>query len=142
MSTRDLERLGRAVKTARLAQYPSRLAAAQAAGISKDTWKRVEEAEEVRDGTYAKLEPALGWPPSSCEDIAAGGPIPGEAGPDDDAEVTVLEGDEVDPEVRDIIQLTTIATAPGMTGEQIRDLANQIAKDLLRAGKLRRPGKR
>lgn len=53
--------------------YPSRLAAAQAAGISKDTWQRVEEAEEVRESTYAKIDKALGWATGSCVTIAEGG---------------------------------------------------------------------
>lgn len=73
MTTRDLERLGKRVKAHRLELYPSRLAAAQAAGISKDTWKRVEEGQEVRESTYARIDKALGWATSSCMAIAEGG---------------------------------------------------------------------
>jgi transcriptional regulator with XRE-family HTH domain len=134
MSTRDLERLARAVKAARLAQYPSRLAAAQAAGISKDTWKRVEEGEDVRDGTYAKMESALTWTPGQCLDIAAGGPLPHEAAAG--VEVTVVSPEELDESVRDIVQLAAIATTPGLSGQEIRELANRIAKDLRAAGKI------
>lgn len=136
MSTRDLERLARAVKSARLALHPSRLVAAKAAGISKDTWKRVEEGKEVRDGTYRKVEHALDWPSGACEEIAAGGPVPGEEDPD----VTVLEGEDYDdPEVREIVQLSAIATMPGLTGEQVMVLSERIAVDLKRKGKLKRP---
>ncbi|WP_372344629.1 hypothetical protein [Streptomyces sp. KL116D] len=131
MSTRDLERLAKAVKAARLAQYSSRVAAAQAAGISKDTWKRVEEGEEVRDGSYSKIEAALHWPAGSCETIAAGGPEP--AG---DVKVTVLDPDEVDESVRDVVQLAAIATTPNLTGEEIKALSDRIAKDLRRLGKI------
>lgn len=53
--------------------YPSRLAAAQAAGISKDTWQRVEEGDEVRPSTYAKIDRALGWATGGCTSIAEGG---------------------------------------------------------------------
>lgn len=53
--------------------YPSRLAAAQAAGISKDTWQRIEEGEEVRESTYVKVNKALGWSGDSCLAIAEGG---------------------------------------------------------------------
>ena len=136
MSTRDLERLAKAVTTARHAQYPSRVAAAQAIGISKDTWKRVEQAEEVRDGTYRKIERALHWPPDTCEQIAAGGHAPG----DEEPEVTVLDGEDYDdPEVREIVQLSAIATMPGLTGEEITNLSERIARDLKRKGKLKRP---
>ncbi|MFF8997079.1 hypothetical protein ACF1GW_30905 [Streptomyces achromogenes] len=73
MATRDLDRLAKHVKAHRLELYPSRLAAARAAGISKDTWQRVEEGEEVRESTYAKVDRALGWVTGSCVAIADGG---------------------------------------------------------------------
>lgn len=73
MATRDLGRLAKHVKAHRLELYVSRLAAARAAGISKDTWQRVEEADEVRESTYAKVDKALGWAIGSCLAIAEGG---------------------------------------------------------------------
>lgn len=74
MTTRDLDRLAKHVKAHRLELYPSRLAAAQAAGISKDTWKRVEEGEpDVREKSYAQIEFALGWATGSCLIVAEGG---------------------------------------------------------------------
>lgn len=73
MATRDLDRLAFRVKAHRLELYPSRLAAAQTAGISKDTWLRVEEGKEVRESTYAKIDKALGWAIGSCIAIADGG---------------------------------------------------------------------
>lgn len=53
--------------------FTSRKAAADAAGISKDTWQRVEEAAEVRESTYAKIDRTLGWGIGSCVVIAEGG---------------------------------------------------------------------
>lgn len=73
MTTRDLERLAKYVKAHRLETFTSRKAAADAAGISKDTWRRVEEGLEVREGTYAKIERALGWAAGGCIAIAEGG---------------------------------------------------------------------
>lgn len=73
MTTRDLDRLAKHVKAHRLEQYPSRLAAAKAVGISKDTWKRVEEGLDVRETTYAHIDKALGWAIGSCVAIAEGG---------------------------------------------------------------------
>lgn len=74
MATRDLGRLAERVKAHRLALYPSRLAAAQAAGISKDTWQRVEEGvPDIREASYAKIDKALGWAIGGCVAIAEGG---------------------------------------------------------------------
>ena len=73
MATRDLERLAKAVRAHRMELYPSRLAAADAAGLSKDTWQRVEEGEPVREATYAKIDKALGWASGSCVAVAEGG---------------------------------------------------------------------
>jgi DNA-binding XRE family transcriptional regulator len=70
---RDLDRLAQRVKAHRLELYPSRLAAAQAAGISKDTWKRVEAGLPVLDVKYAQIGRALGWTGGSCIAIAEGG---------------------------------------------------------------------
>ena len=69
---RDLDRLAKRVKAHRLELYRSRLAAAAAVEISKDTWKRVEEGLNVQEGTYAKIDKALGWATGSCLSIAEG----------------------------------------------------------------------
>lgn len=53
--------------------YSSRRTAAEAVGISKDTWQRVEEAQVVREVTYAKVDRALGWAAGSCVEVAEGG---------------------------------------------------------------------
>ncbi|MFD5814345.1 hypothetical protein [Streptomyces sp. NPDC127038] len=73
MATRDLGRLATRVKAHRHEQYPSRDAAAAAAGVTRNTWKRVEEGLEVRELTYAKVDKALGWVTGSCILIAEGG---------------------------------------------------------------------
>lgn len=70
---RDLGRLAKYVKAHRMQTYSSRKAAADAVGISKDTWQRVEEGQEVRESTYAKIAKALGWDADSCIAIAEGG---------------------------------------------------------------------
>ncbi|PZT70144.1 hypothetical protein DN402_31435 [Streptomyces sp. SW4] len=73
MATRDLDRLAKSVKAHRLQQYPSRDAAAEAAGITRNTWKKVEEGQEVRESTYVKVDKALGWGIGSCVAITEGG---------------------------------------------------------------------
>ncbi|MFB7597204.1 helix-turn-helix domain-containing protein [Streptomyces sp. NPDC056160] len=88
MATPDLDRLAARVKAHRLELYPSRLAAARAAGISKDTWQRVEEGESVREATYAKIDKALGWVVGTCvavmngrEPVLAGADAGGDGSP-------------------------------------------------------------
>lgn len=73
MATRDLDRLAKRVRTHRHELYKSRLDAANAAGISKDTWLRVETGREVQDGKLAQIARALGWTADSCVAIAEGG---------------------------------------------------------------------
>ncbi|MEU5593077.1 helix-turn-helix transcriptional regulator [Streptomyces sp. NPDC020298] len=73
MTTRDLDRLAKHVKRHRMEQYSSRDAAADAVGITRNTWKRVEEGQNVRESTYSKIDKALGWASGSCIAIAEGG---------------------------------------------------------------------
>ncbi|MFM9629439.1 hypothetical protein ACKI10_17650 [Streptomyces galilaeus] len=73
MATRDLSRLAKQVKAHRWELFTSRKAAADSAGVSKDTWQRVEEGLEVRETTYAKIDKALGWASGSCIAISEGG---------------------------------------------------------------------
>ena len=61
MATRDPGRLAKHVKAHRMELFTSRKAAADSAGVSKDTWQRVEEGLEVRETTYVKIDKALGW---------------------------------------------------------------------------------
>lgn len=73
MATRDLGRLATRVKAHRHEQYASRDEAATAAGVTRNTWKRVEEGLSVRELTYSKVDKALGWVTGSCIQIAEGG---------------------------------------------------------------------
>ncbi|UOB09145.1 helix-turn-helix domain-containing protein [Streptomyces sp. HP-A2021] len=72
MATPDLDRLAKYVKAHRMETFTSRKAAADTAGISKDTWQKVEEGQDVRESTYAKIDRALGWATGSCTAIARG----------------------------------------------------------------------
>lgn len=73
MATRDLGRLAKHVKAHRMELFTSRKAAADTAGVSKDTWQRVEEGLDVRETTYVKIDKALGWASGSCLIVAEGG---------------------------------------------------------------------
>lgn len=136
MSTPDLAGLAKAVKAQRLALFPSRLAAAKAAGISKDTWARVEEGEVVRDGTYAKIEAILQWAAGSCEAILRG-ENPTEATPVQGgapgAVKTTFTGEDLSEDVRESVQLSAIATT-GLSADEIRALSERVVQDLRKRG--------
>ena len=132
MSTPDLAGLAKAVKAQRLALFPSRLAAANAAGISKDTWARVEDGLTVRDGTYAKMEPVLQWAAGSCEAVLRGEnpteAVPMESGVPGTVKTTLTKED-----VRESVQLSAIATT-GLTADEIRALSERVVQDLKKRG--------
>ncbi|MEV0015380.1 helix-turn-helix domain-containing protein [Streptomyces tendae] len=109
MTTRDLDRLAQRVKAHRMEQYRSRDAAADAAGITRNTWKRVETGDEVRESTYAKVDKALGWAIGSCLLIADGGN-------------PVLAGDDI---------ATTETPAAPATAEETRRAVFEAARTTL-----------
>lgn len=132
MSSRDLERLRQAVRERRLALRLARKKAAEdLAGISKDTWQRVEDGLPVRDMNYAKIDQALGWAVGSCILIAEGGePIPAEPS-EADPSVTLAR---ITPAEREAIaerriQSATIAVTD-LDAPTIRALSARIIEDL------------
>jgi DNA-binding XRE family transcriptional regulator len=135
MSTDDLPRLARAVKQRRLALGLARLKAAQEAGISKDTWKRVEEALPVREMSYAAIDPILGWAVGSCNSIRAGGtPTVVESSTADPA-VTLADVSDAGrgDTVRRVVESASIGTT-NLTAREIRELSERIVGDLRREG--------
>lgn len=140
--TRDLGRLATAVKRRRLELYPSRLAAAKSAGVSKDTWRKVEEAEPgVREVSYARIDSALGWVTGSCEHIAEGGePVVSHVstGPDGQAVMTVDVPASLLPEdVRGIVHDSVMAAAPGLSVRELQELQDRIVSELRERGVLK-----
>ncbi|MFG3476405.1 hypothetical protein ACGF3K_14235 [Streptomyces sp. NPDC047980] len=136
---RDLGRLARAVKARRLELHPSRLAAANSAGVSKDTWQKVEDGLLVRDVSYAKMDPALGWVVGSCMLIAEGGePVP--ASYHEDADGTFMLS-KIPPsllpeDVRQVVTDSAMATTANLTVREIRDLSERIVEELRKRGLL------
>ncbi|QCX81122.1 hypothetical protein C9F11_37695 [Streptomyces sp. YIM 121038] len=127
-------------------QYPSRRAAAEAAGVSKDTWQRIEEGREVREVTYAKVDRGLGWAAGSCLAIAEGGePVEVgyiETGPD----VTMVSrlpaawSDEFEDDVRQALMDSAIATTPDLPIGKIQELADQFMEALRKRAASSGPG--
>lgn len=136
---RDLARLAAAVKRRRLELELARLAAAQAAGISKDTWQKVEEGQPVREMSYAKIDKALGWASGSCDLIMSGGdPIPVEPASSvegvDIATVPIETPRNLGDEVRRSVQTASLGTLGHLTADEIRTLSEQVVADLKARG--------
>jgi len=131
--TLDLPRLARVAKARRLALGLARIRAAQLAGISKDTWLRVEDGRPVREVKYAKVDRVLGWAVGSCMAIAHGGsPTPVEqSGADPSVTLAdVSDAERVDT-ARRVIESASIAVTD-LSAPEIRELSARIIDDLKR----------
>lgn len=105
--------------------------AAKAAGISKDTWKRVEAGQKVWDRSFAGIESALGWEAGTCKAILEGrtaDPAPSAA--TDGVEVTRIPKDELKRLVGDAVQSAAIATKGSMTAAEILALNERVIQEL------------
>ncbi|MFJ1831496.1 hypothetical protein [Streptomyces sp. NPDC088178] len=132
MAHQDPARLAKHVKDRRLELGIPRKKAAALAGMSKDTWQRIEEADNVRLMSVSKVDPVLGWASGSAVGILEGKePIltkPAEGAPG--AEISQRPVADLEGRARDVIQLATIATTSGLTAEEIRELSDRAVRDL------------
>lgn len=128
----DHPRLAKYVQNRRLELGLARKRAAELAGMSKDTWRRIEEGGKVQPMSYAKAEPVLGWATGSCTSILEGKePIPSrQSGHSGSVTISERPREDLDGEVRETIQLAMIATTNNLTAEQIRELSDRALRDL------------
>lgn len=131
---RDLDRLARVAKARRLELGLARNKAAAELGISKDTWKRLEQGQPIREINYTKIDGALHWAAGSCVAVTEGGePIAIEAHSEDTIIATVpVEG--LEGEVQEAVAMATIATAPDLTAREIKALSDEIVEELRKRG--------
>jgi transcriptional regulator with XRE-family HTH domain len=129
--TPDLPRLASSVATRRLQLNLSILRAADLAGVSKDTWKRVERGEPVRHVTYDKIESALGWTAGSCRKIMNGGEATMIDDGADAGYTIAIPPEALEGEIRDAVQGALVASTDDLTAAQIRQV-NERAIAVLR----------
>jgi hypothetical protein len=111
---------------------------AKAGGVSKNTWRRVEQGLPIRETNYVKIDGLLQWAAGSSLRVLEGGePIPvsdmkdaGAAG----VQKSPLSQEVLDEEARDVVQLALIATAKGTTAEEIREMSERVVRDLRERG--------
>ncbi|MFE9064835.1 hypothetical protein [Streptomyces violaceusniger] len=140
MTSRDLGRLAAAVKKRRTELKLGVEAAAKAAGMSKDTWYKVEGSptrpiQPVRDTTYARVDEVLQWAAGSCIAIAEGSePVPIEHAEDGSSVVFAdLSTERLSEEVQIAVNEAAIAVTD-LPAEQIRKLNQRAIEALKRRG--------
>jgi hypothetical protein len=114
--SKALEELGGRVRAARLDQRWDVKGAAGAAGVARDTWKRVEEGLSVRDTSRAKVLAFLG-----LDDRGFPLPVGGAA---EDADYVAAPGERVEPGTHDDQVLTELRAMR----EDINALSRRVAR--------------
>jgi hypothetical protein len=135
----DLERLARAARRRRAdLGIAMNDANAKKAGVSKGTWQRVEKGLPIRETNYRKIDGLLQWAHGSCLKVAEGGePIPVSDMKEDgapDVQKSPLPREVLDREALKTVQLALIATAKGTSAEEIREMSEQVVRDLREQG--------
>jgi transcriptional regulator with XRE-family HTH domain len=129
----DLQRLAERVGQRRIECGLGIEPAARLAGMSKDTWKRVEAGKRVQDTSYAKIDRALHWAVGGCADILAGRePLEVEVS-EGGIQTAKLHPEEIAEAVRLAVQTASIATTE-LTAPEIRALTAGVLDDLKRRG--------
>lgn len=111
---------------------------AKAAGTSKGTWQRVERGQTIRDTNYKKIDRLLRWAPGSCLKVLDGGePTPVQdigdpAAPD--VQKSPISQEVIERKQLDTVQLALLATAKGMSAEDIRESSERVLRDLREGG--------
>lgn len=111
--------------------------AAKLAGISKDTWKRVEAGLGVRDTTYAAVDRALQWASGGCATVLKGGDALAVEAVREEGEVVQIARipkRELERVFGDAVQSAALATKGDMTGDQILELNRRVMEELRERG--------
>lgn len=133
----DLERLAHLVRQRRLELGLGIEPAARLAGMSKDTWKKVEAArDDLRATSYTGIERALRWAPGSCTRVLEGGePVPVAASSaGGDAGIAVIPKEELRRQVGDSVNSAAIGFKGDLTADQILDLNRLVLDELHKRG--------
>lgn len=111
---------------------------AKAAGTSKGTWQRIERGQVIRDTNYKKIDRLLQWAPGSCLDVLDGGePTPVQDMTDptaSDVQKSPISQEVIEGKALDTVQLALLATAKGMSAENIRESSERVLRDLREGG--------
>jgi transcriptional regulator with XRE-family HTH domain len=128
----SLQRLGKLMAQRRMELNMSKRATSEAAGISINTYQRIEDGRPVRDVTYAKIENALGWAAGSIQEILDGAtePVLVERG----AVRGIVHAKVPEADLEGAVTSAFVAVSDTLTGAEIRDLSRRVLDELKRRG--------
>jgi transcriptional regulator with XRE-family HTH domain len=130
-----LKRLATLVTQRRLELGMDKIDVARAADLTITTYGKIERGESVRDTSYGKLEPALGWAPRSCIDVLGGADRPtlitGHLGP---AATSPVFSEDLAEEIGDVVQNAAIHVSDTMTAPDVRALKAEVIELLRKRG--------
>jgi hypothetical protein len=138
MADLDLARLATYVSKRRTELKLGVEPAAKLAGISKDTWKRVEAGQKVWDSKYGGVEKALSWAPGSCVDVMAGGePLISTASEaDSQTRIATIPKADLERVFGDAVTSAAIATRGDLSSAEVRELNKRVMEELRQRGVL------
>jgi transcriptional regulator with XRE-family HTH domain len=128
----SLQRLGKLMAQRRMELNMSKRATAEAAGISINTYQRVEDGSPVRDVTYAKIENALGWAAGSVHEILDGANEPVVISSSSGRGTVVARVPE--DALRGAVTSAFVAVSDTLTAAEIRELSRRVVDDLKQRG--------
>lgn len=132
-----LGRLAALVTKRRLELGLDKIDVARAAELTITTYGKIERGESVRDTSYGKLEPALGWAPRSCLDVLNGASAPtlitDHVGP---AATSPVTSSDLADDIEKAVQDAAIHVSDSLTASDIRNLKAKVVDILRDRGKL------
>lgn len=127
-----LQRLADQVKARRAELLMSKIDVVRQAGLTPITYSKIETGESVRDVTYAKVEPVLGWAQGSCQAILGGTqPTCLEPSPRAGAYYSPITPGDLEGAVEQAVQDAAVAVT-NLPASQIRALKQRVVDELRR----------
>ncbi|KOG63999.1 hypothetical protein ADK76_10850 [Streptomyces griseoflavus] len=139
-TTRDsaaLQRLADLIAERRIQLHMTKSDLARAAGVTINTYNKVESARPVRDTTYGKVEPVLGWAPGACRDVLAGaGEAPVSTQPSGEGALRSADPEAFQRDIEEAVQAAAITATDTLTTADVRKLKQHVVEELRRRGYL------
>ncbi|MGW1071505.1 hypothetical protein [Streptomyces sp. NPDC002537] len=132
-----LDQLAALITQRRLQLGLNKIDVARAANLTITTYSRLEDGKSVRDATYGKVEPVLGWASGSCLAVL-GGALPASIEPltAAGAYLSPIAPGDLARDVEQAVQDAAVAVTE-MSAAEIRALKQRVVDELRRRGRIR-----
>jgi DNA-binding XRE family transcriptional regulator len=126
-----LRRLAGLIAQRRVDLGMNKIDMARTAGLTITTYSKVEAGLSVRDVTYAKIEPILGWALGSCRAVLDGGePVPVSSSEVPGVVIAAIPEEDLSQAVTSAM----VAVADNLTAAEIREISRRAMEELKRRG--------